>query len=264
VDADGKLRHSCFLGTATGRNAHVKPNLAQVPHESEFRSLFTASPGNVIVAADCSQLELRCLAHYLHRYDGGAFAKVLLEGDVHQMMADISGVDRRTQKTITYALIYGAGNWRLGLSAGVKDKEEATKRGAQIRHDLLKGIPGLDDLIKAIKKRARTGELRGLDGRPIRIKSEHSAFNYLLQSAGAIICKNWVVQSKRNASAIGLAYSPLEFVHDEQAWDLKEAYNEERAPWCLTTAITQVERKLNFRVPLAVDVKVGRTWAEVH
>ena len=92
------------------RCAHRKPNLAQVPADKEFRELFTASPGMTMVGADLSGIELRMLAHYLGRYDGGRYADILLNDDIHQVNADKIGITRRQVKTVTYAFLYGAGN----------------------------------------------------------------------------------------------------------------------------------------------------------
>ena len=71
VTPEGKLHHSCVLATNTGRMAHMRPNLAQVPSAHEYRELFTAGPDRVVVGADASGLELRCLGHYLSPFDGG-------------------------------------------------------------------------------------------------------------------------------------------------------------------------------------------------
>ena len=104
------------VSTNTFRCAHRKPNLAQVPADTEFRELFTASPGKVMVGADLSGIELRMLAHYLGRYDGGRYTDILLNDDIHQVNADKIGITRRQVKTVTYAFLYGAGNEKIGTS----------------------------------------------------------------------------------------------------------------------------------------------------
>ena len=105
-----RIHHHCSVSTNTFRCAHRKPNLAQVPAAAQFRDLFKASPGNVMVGADLSGIELRMLAHYLGRYDGGRYADILLNDDIHQVNADKIGITRRQVKTVTYAFLYGAGN----------------------------------------------------------------------------------------------------------------------------------------------------------
>jgi DNA polymerase I-like protein with 3'-5' exonuclease and polymerase domains len=111
-----RIHHHCSVATNTFRCAHRKPNLAQVPSDSEFRKLFRATPGQTMVGADLSGIELRMLAHYLARFDGGRYAEILLNGDIHQVNADKIGISRRAVKTVTYAFLYGAGDAKLGKS----------------------------------------------------------------------------------------------------------------------------------------------------
>ena len=123
VDIDGKLRHTINpLGTITGRAASFGPNLQQVPavrapFGKECRELFTVPNGHVLVGADLSGIELRCLAHYLQ--DGGEFAREVTSGDIHtKNMHSMGLTDRNQAKTAIYCMIYGGGNQRLGEIAG--------------------------------------------------------------------------------------------------------------------------------------------------
>ena len=116
VTNESKIHHHCSVATSTHRCAHRNPNLAQVPSDDRFRRLFIPSPGQVMVGADLSGIELRMLAHYLARYDGGRYAKLLLEDDIHQVNADKIGISRRQVKTVTYAFLYGAGDEKIGHS----------------------------------------------------------------------------------------------------------------------------------------------------
>lgn len=98
-------------GTVTGRATHSKPNVAQVPavyspFGKECRALFTASPGRVLVGADQSGVELRCLAHYMARWDKGEYAKIILEGDIHTANQKAAGLPTRDMaKTFIYAFL---------------------------------------------------------------------------------------------------------------------------------------------------------------
>ena len=92
--------------------------------------------------------------------------------------------------------------------------------GQELRRKFLDAIPGLEPLIDAVKHKVRcNGRLRGLDGRPIFCKAEHASLNYLLQSAGAIISKRWVVIGQEMLDAAGLTYdidyTRCAYVHDE-------------------------------------------------
>ena len=89
-----RIHHYCATNTATFRCHHRTPNLGQVPADERFRRLFTATPGQRMVAADLSGIELRMLAHYLARYDGGRYANILTTGDIHQTNADKIGISR--------------------------------------------------------------------------------------------------------------------------------------------------------------------------
>jgi DNA polymerase I len=159
-------------------------------------------------------------------------------------------------------MIYGGGNQKLGLSAGAS-KGDAARVGSKIRAKVLANLDGFAQLMKAVTARAESGVITGLDGRPIRIRKSHAALNYLLQSAGAIVTKRWVIRANELAKEAGIDYWPVEFVHDEQSWSVAP-WDIDKAVFCLTAAIEDVTAELKLRIPMAVDPKVGNTWADVH
>jgi hypothetical protein len=116
VTSASKIHHHCSVATSTFRCAHRTPNLAQVPSDDRFRELFIPAPGQLMVGADLSGIELRMLSHFLARYDGGRYADILLNGDIHQVNADKIGISRKLVKTVTYAFLYGAGDEKIGHS----------------------------------------------------------------------------------------------------------------------------------------------------
>ena len=263
VDNEERVHHSCMLNTNTGRMAHMKPNLAQVPSNHDYRELFHPGRGRVQVGADASGLELRCLAHYLSRYDGGAFGKTLLEGDIHQTLADIYGTDRKSGKSVTYCLIYGGGDKKLGLTAGAS-KSNAIKKGKEIRKRIMEGLDGFAELSSAVAARAETGVLKGLDGRPIRIQGKnHAALNYLLQSSGAIVTKVCLAEAYKRLQAAGVDFYPLAYVHDEVQLSVAPK-DVERCEEILTTAMIDVQQLVGFRCPLAAEAQHGASWADCH
>ena len=263
VTKQGRIHHSCVLNTNTGRMAHMRPNLGQVKSDKESRELFHPGPDRIQVAADASGLELRCLAHYLARFDGGTFAKEVVEGDIHSHMAAISGVNRTTQKSCTYCLIYGGGNFKLGTVAGAK-KSQAVARGKDLRKKLLTGIKGFQELNDAIQKRAQHGVIKAIDGRPIRLQGKsHAALNYLLQSCGAVVCKRWVIRANQLLQENKIDYWPLAFVHDEMQLSVKPDHAE-KACELITQAMKDVQTELAFRCELDSEAKIGRTWADTH
>ena len=105
----------------------------------------------------------------------------------------------------------------------------------------MEGLDGFAELSAAIQKRAETDVLKGLDGRPIRLQGKrHAATNYLLQSAGAVICKLWVIRANELLQEAGIDYWPMAFVHDEI--QLSVAPNQVKdAEFLITTAMKDVE-----------------------
>ncbi|MFA7175497.1 MAG: DNA polymerase, partial [Kiritimatiellia bacterium] len=112
LERNGRIHGSVnTIGAVTGRCTHSNPNIAQVPgvgspYGKECRELFCVDEGFKQVGADASGLELRCLAHYMARYDGGAYAKILLEGDIHTENQKAAGLPtRNAAKTFIYAFL---------------------------------------------------------------------------------------------------------------------------------------------------------------
>lgn len=269
IEEDQCIHHSCSLATQTGRNAHRGPNLGQVVSAPWARQLFIPHPGMVMVGADLEGLELRCLGSYLSRFDGGAFAQVVLNGDIHQQNADRVGCTRYQVKTLTYAFIYGAGDRKLGHSLHPELSEAQKKSlGTELRRKFLDAIPGLEPLIDAVKLKVRSsGRLRGLDGRPIFCKAEHAALNYLLQSAGAILSKRWVVIAQDMLDEAGLIYNidytRCAYVHDEQQFSVLPA-EAERVAEILVGAAPKAGEYYDFKVPITAASETGMTWSETH
>ena len=269
IEGDGCIHHSCTLSTQTGRNAHRGPNLGQVVSAPWARELFIPHPGHVMVGADLEGLELRCLGHYLARFDEGAFAEVVLNGDIHQQNADRVGCTRKEVKTLTYAFIYGAGDQKLGHSLRPELSDAQKKQlGGELRRKFLDAIPGLEPLIDAVKQRVRAnGRLRALDGRPVFCTAEHAALNYLLQSAGAIISKRWVVVGQDMLDAAGLTYDTdytrCAYVHDEVQLSVVPS-EVDRVKTLLEAAAPEAGRYYNFRVPITAAADHGENWASTH
>ena len=259
---DGRLHHSCFIGAVTHRMAHSHPNLAQVSSDKDCRELFITQPNWKLVDSDLSGIELRLFAHYLHRYDGGRYAKILLEQDIHQVNADKIGISRRQVKTITYCFLYGGGNQKLGLSYdNMLSPEAAKKKGAEIRRAYLDAVEGLEDLVNATRRVAEGGSIRAIDKRQIIVDKEHKALNCLLQGSAAVIAKRWLLLTHQNLGH--LTHERYAFVHDEQVLGAPAANAEEVANVCKLSALLAGEY-YNIRLPIEADAQVGDNWAEVH
>jgi DNA polymerase-1 len=252
-------------GTVTGRCSHSNPNMAQCPrvgspYGTECRSLFKATDGNVLVGVDASGLELRCLAHFMAQYDDGQYAKLVCEGDVHTENQKAAGLETRNQaKTFIYALIYGAGNAKLGSIVG-----GGPKRGAKLKNDFFSRFPA----IRLLKERIdltlqRRSYLIGLDGRKLHIRSKHLALNTLLQSAGALLVKKATILAYAEFGRRGLNVKQVAHVHDEIQYDCAKEISDEVGDIAVN-AIKEAGRSFNFRCPLSGEYKVGRNWAETH
>ena len=261
VTTSNRIHHHCSVGCATHRASHRNPNLSQVPSDERFRRLFTASPNMVMVGADLSGIELRMLAHYLARYDGGRYADILLNGDIHQENADKIGISRRQVKTVTYAFLYGAGDQKIGTSFdGSLGETQAKRKGKEIRKAFVNAIEGLSDLLKAVKRAAERGYVRGLDGRNISVDKGHVALNYLLQGSAAIIAKRWMVLADAQLDSHS---HQLGFIHDELQYEtIPASVNDLK--FLLELTAVQAGEYYNLRLPIAAEAKSGKNWAEVH
>ncbi len=257
-----RIHHHCSVATNTHRCAHRKPNLGQVKSDPEFRKLFQASPGQVMVGADLSGIELRMLAHYLAKYDEGRYADVLLNGDIHQVNADRIGISRRQVKTVTYAFLYGAGDAKIGHSfdSSLNDRN-AKLHGKEIRQAFVSAIDGLAELLAAIKTASEKGFVRSIDKRKIAVDSPHKALNYLLQSGAGVIAKRWMAINHENTKE--LCCSQLAFIHDELQFEC-DPVDADAVSASLVQSAQAAGEYYSLRLPIAAEAKQGRDWSEVH
>ncbi len=256
-------------GAVTGRCTHQNPNVAQVPacraeYGEECRELFKAGDGYKLVGCDAAGLELRMLAHYLAFYDGGEYAKTVIEGDIHTLNQKAAGLETRDQaKTFIYAFLYGAGDAKIGEIVGGSARE-----GQMLKRKFLSNLPALRKLQDAVQRKVTNGgKLIGLDGRILPVRSSHAALNMLLQSAGAVTMKVALVQLFHRLNAMkwqhGREYSFVANVHDEfQAEvqpDKASVFGE-----LAVNAIRQAGKELKLNVLLDGESKVGMSWKETH
>jgi DNA polymerase I-like protein with 3'-5' exonuclease and polymerase domains len=259
-----RIHHHCSVATNTHRCAHRKPNLGQTKSDPEFRKLFQASPGQVMVGADLSGIELRMLANYLAKYDEGRYADILLNGDIHQVNADKIGISRRAVKTVTYAFLYGAGDSKIGRSFDSSLSDSAAKsKGQEIRKAFVDAIDGLAELLGAIKKASKRGYVESIDRRKIKVDSSHKSLNYLLQSGASVVAKRWLVINQQTIKQTKLCASQLAFIHDELQFECEPKHAKDLAASLVYSAAAAGEY-YNLRIPIAAEAKIGQNWAEVH
>lgn len=303
VVRDGKIHGSINPnGAVTGRATHSFPNVAQVPkvkvkkfkkgeepegfipleedgdkvegivtglaggYGYECRSLFTVPEGWTQVGTDMSGLELRCLSHFMARWDDGEYGRIVLEGDVHTANQAAAGLSTRDQaKTFAYAYLYGAGDAKLGSISGGGAKE-----GKRLRANFQAKLPALGKLSDAVKKKAKSGSLGGLDKRQLHVRSSHSALNTLLQSAGALLCKRWIVLMDKRLRERGFKhgwdgdYAFLAWVHDELQIAARTEEIAKEIGELSNECAREAGELFNFRLLLEADYKIGSDWAWCH
>jgi DNA polymerase I-like protein with 3'-5' exonuclease and polymerase domains len=261
-------------GAVTGRCTHSGPNMAQVPTDPAYRALFVPDKGSVLVGVDASGLELRCLAHFLGKYDGGAYARKVIASDIHWENAkSFSLVGNTTQdkanpahkssrnqaKGGIYALIYGAADAKLGLVLGGN-----AKLGKRSRSSFMASVPAFASLKNDIEVIvAAKNRLVGIDGRVLPIRSGHAALNTLLQSAGAVVMKMAAVLAHKHFKDNKLEVKQVASVHDEYQFMCHHSIAQ-RVGGLGTQAIREAGEFFKFRCPLDGEFRVGANWAETH
>jgi len=265
----GNRIHGSVLtnGTVTGRASMREPNLQQVPSShapfgKECRELFTVPDGKALVGVDQSGIELRMLGHFTAPFDGGAYAKEVLNGDIHTHNQKAAGLaDRDTAKRFIYALVYGAGVNRLAAVTGLRKG-----RASQVKARFLEENKGLGALISAVQEKVdQVGYLKGLDQRRLPVRSSYRALNVLLQAAGAATAKRWLIEFDREVERMGWRdrVQQVCWIHDEIQVECDEDLAEEVGK----TAVASIEKAgeyFNLRVPITGEFRVGNTWAETH
>ena len=259
---DGRVHGSVICtGAITGRMAHRSPNMAQVPavyspYGKECRSCWIVPKGYKLVGIDASGLELRLLAHYMADEE---YVNEIINGDIHTANQQFAGLKSRDEaKTFIYALIYGAGDEKIGSI--IKGNRADGKR---LRERFLSGLPTLRTLKERVDRAAEKGYLKGLDGRKILLRHKHAALNTLLQGGGAIAMKKALVILEDNIRLNGLDAKFVANIHDE--WQIQVL--ESQADFVGRLGVEAIEKAgqhYNMRCPLTGEYKIGDSWYETH
>lgn len=261
-EKDGRVHGRVITnGAVTGRMTHHSPNLAQVPSVSapygkECRSFWRVPEGHKLVGCDASGLELRMLAHYMR---DERYTNEILSGDIHTANMKAAGLtDRNQAKTFIYAFLYGAGAAKIGQIVGGGYRE-----GQQLIDSFLRNTPALAKLREKVAKHATAGTLPALDGRRLRVRSEHAALNTLLQGAGAIVMKQALVLLADRLSTYDIPHKLVANVHDEFQIEVPENFADVVGK-AAVRAIKNAGDVLDLRCPLDAEYNVGNNWAETH
>jgi DNA polymerase-1 len=265
--------------TSTGRLSSNEPNLQNIPIRTEegarIRRAFVADPGCVLLSADYSQIELRLLAHLA---EVPTLREAFARGeDIHARTAaeifrlPLDQVDRearRRAKTINFGIIYGMSAFGLAARLGIPAFEA---RG--IIEAYFAQYPGIRDQMERLKEDARTnGFVLTPFGRKLwvpdigvrdpvrRAGAERAAINAPFQGGAAEVIKRAMVRLPKALKDAGLKARMLLSVHDELVFELPEREVEKAG--ALVREV--MENVVTLRVPLAVEVGAGRSWAEAH
>jgi len=262
VEDDGRVHGQVnAIGAVTGRMTHSSPNMAQVPavgvpYGTECRALWIVPEGRKLVGVDASGLELRMLAHYMNDKE---YTNEILNGDIHTTNQRNAGLSTRSQaKTFIYAFLYGAGDAKIG---SIVDGSQRT--GARLRQRFLDNTPALAELRERVSIASQRGHLRGLDGRCLHIRSEHSALNTLLQSAGAVVMKKALAIFSQYAPKWNLDYKLLGSIHDEYQIEAR-ADHADKVGYLMVESIKAAGIAFEMNCPLDGEYKIGNNWAETH
>ncbi len=272
----GRMRHKIIANVPQPNVDKETGHLIWYPDKqdpffgTEMRSLFTCPEGRVLVGRDASGLELRCLAHYLN---DPTYTDVILNGDIHVYNQELAGLPTRSDaKTFIYAFNYGAGFEKLGsIITPTGTKEEKIEAGKDLKARFLDANPGLDKLIKGVKKASSRGWLLGLDGRKLMMRTNHGviqknkALNTLLQGADALIMTNariWNWDEIKKHRELSGVLKVLDY-HDEETWECSPN-QAEQLKQIMIQSVVQAGDFYKLNCPLDADARIGKSWAEIH
>lgn len=278
---DGRV-HTCYslTGAQTGRLSSTEPNLQNIPIRTEtgrqIRDAFVAEPGNVILSADYSQIELRIAAHMA---DVPALRDAFAAGaDIHALTAtelfgEVNRDTRARAKTINFAILYGISRWGLAGRLGVTPDE------AQAMIDrYFERFPGINryiaETLMGVRERGYTTTLFGRKTHFPRIKSklqherqgaERAAINAPIQGTSADIIKRAMVKMEPALAAAGLGHVRMLLqVHDELVFELPEGDVPAAGDVIRRVMAGAAEPALTLSVPLGVEIGAGPSWGAAH
>jgi len=271
VDVSSGRIHPDFIqtGTETGRISCKSPNIQNIPTIREIRSLFVAGEGKVLIDVDYSQIELRVLAHYS---GDEALAAAFTRGeDVHLKTAmaifgkaSVSPEERSIAKIINFGIIYGMGAKALARTAEITESEAgqfisryfSTYRGVRaFRDQVARDVRRSGRVVSLFGRVRRLPDIRSIDDWT-RKKAERDALNSLIQGTASDLCKVAMIRLHRAGSPM---CNMIAQVHDEILFEVPEDGAVQTAATIKSIMETPVE---GFRIPLLVECKTGRTWAE--
>ncbi len=285
IRPDGRISSSVNTLAVTGRATHR--NIVNIPQAKSFygkqmRKIFICKPGWVLVGTDSDACQIRMLCG---RMNDPVYTDNVLNGkkedgtDIHSVnMRAAKLPDRDTAKTFFYGFLFGSGDAKTG-----KIVKGSAARGKELKAEFLEGLPALKALLEQLgkewkataKKRFNAkftrmeyydGIITGLDGRPIKVASEHAILVYLLQSDEAIMMTaayNKFCKDLSKKYVWGEDYGVLCWYHDEYTVECRpEIANEIRI--LAEEAIAWAGKFYNISCPHLGQGKIGKDWYAIH
>jgi DNA polymerase-1 len=285
IRPDGRIASVINTLTVTGRATHR--NIVNIPKAGSFygkqmRQIFTSREGYVLVGTDSSGNQLRQLAA---RMGSEKFIYAMVSGkkedgtDPHTLTQKAGDLESRDiAKNVMYAMLFGGGDVKLAKTA-----KKPAGSGKELREKLYKGLDGLGDLMERLTKEWKEtakrrynakfnrmecydGFIKGLDGRPIKVSSEHQLLVYLLQSDEAIqMSRAYCMTAERlNAKYIwGVDYGIVGWIHDEIQIECREDIAEDVGLIC-RNAIRDAGEYYGIKCPHQGESEIGKTWFDTH
>lgn len=278
--ATGKI-HTSFnqTVTATGRISSTNPNLQNIPIRSddgrEIRRAFVADPGDLLMSADYSQIELRLMAVMSGDKDmidaflsGEDFHRATAAKIYHEELKDVTDTQRRNAKTANFGIIYGISAFGLSERLGIPRSE-----AKELIEGYFRTYPGVREYMdRSVETAREQGYVTTVKGRKrllpdinsrsavVRGYAERNAINAPLQGSAADIIKLAMVEIDRHIADAGLESRMILQVHDELVFNVKP----DELPELQKIVVMDMESAFSAVVPLTVSSGTGTNWLEAH
>lgn len=273
--ATGRVHGRVILtGAVTHRAAHQGPNMANIPsvphgkdgilwkmegmYGAECRQAFKVPEGKLLVGTDAAGIQLRVLAHYMN---DPIYTEQVIDGDIHTFNKEALGrfcKDRPTAKTFIYAFLLGAGTGMIASILGCSNKQANESMA-----NFYEAIPALKKLKSQASQAASMGWMKGLDGRVLRIGSDHLALSVYLQGGETVIMRLANVFWQRQAKKEGINFTQCAWVHDEWQTEVN-ADQAQRLGEIQVQAIKDAGTFFKLNCPMDGEAKIGNNWLETH
>jgi DNA polymerase-1 len=279
TDSQGRV-HTTFnqVGTATGRLSSTNPNLQNIPIRTalgrEIRAAFIPAPGNVLMSADYSQIELRLMAHFsqdpllLDAYRTGKDIHTLTASEVFGVDASTMSKETRARaKAVNFGIVYGISPF--GLAAQLNIDQKTAKQYIETYFDRYKGVQRfIEETLETVRRdqsvKTHFGRIRPIPdiqsrNPNMRGFAERTAINTPLQGTAADLIKLAMLKIDQLIRDLKLKSQMTLQVHDELLFDVVPEEVEELQE----LVKREMEHVAEFSIPIVADVGIGQNWRDI-